>query len=220
MPRDRAAAKRAWRSYAGSGAFTRAFLFGRLAILPLGRIDDALRNLSGSVLSIGSGHGILERYLAEINPDVEIEGFELDDERVRAAAATQERAPRVRIRHADVTDLTAEGIYDAAIAVDVMHHVASKDHPRVAQAVADRLRPGGTVLVKDMDVEPRWKWAWNRTHDRLVSGREPTYCRDPETMATVFEAAGLRRIEIRRFHHRDPYPQYLVLLQKPALTDA
>jgi SAM-dependent methyltransferase len=218
--RDFPAAMRAWRSYAGSGAYTRAFLLGRLAILPLGRLDAPLRGLSGVVLSLGSGHGILERYLTEINPSVSVEGFELAGDRVEAAAATGDRAPRVTIHHADVTQLDDARTYDAAIAVDVLHHVPADDHPRVAKAVAERLRPGGTLLVKDMDVEPRWKWAWNRMHDRLVSGSEPTYCRPPEQIAAVFEAAGLRTVDIQRFHHHDPYPQYLVVLEKPAVTTA
>jgi cyclopropane fatty-acyl-phospholipid synthase-like methyltransferase len=218
MSRDYRAMVRAWRTYAGSGIGTRAFLAARLVIVPLGRIDADLRVLSGRVLSLGPGHGLLERYLAEINPHVSVDGFELDAARVSAAAETQDRAPRVRILHADVTGLDEPGIYDAALAVDVMHHVAGDQHSRVAKALWDRLRPGATVLVKDMDVRPRWKWAWNRTHDRIVAGPEPTYCRSAEDMSRLFEAVGFRTVEIRNFDRLDPYPQYLVLLERPAVT--
>lgn len=218
MRRDVSAMTRAWRTYAGCSIGTRAFLAARLLIVPLGRMDADLRLLSGRVLSLGPGHGLLERYLAEINPGVTIDGFELDAARVASAAETQHRAPRVRILHADVTGLHDEGVYDAALAVDVMHHVAGDQHSRVAQALWDRLRPGATVLVKDMDVRPRWKWAWNRTHDRIVAGPEPTHCRSAEDIAQLFEAIGFRTVEIRHFDRRDPYPQYLVHLERPAVT--
>src|SRR4051812_749225 len=94
---DRRAALRGWRSFSGIGAGGQAFLLARLAIIPLGALDAELRGLRGDVLSVGCGHGVLERYLAEINPDVSIVGAELDGERVSAAAATGAAYPRLRI---------------------------------------------------------------------------------------------------------------------------
>lgn len=223
MAPDRRAALRAWASFRGSGLTTLAFLAARLAIVPLGALDRELRSLSGRVLSLGSGHGIIERYLAEINADARVEGFELDERRVAAAAATRGRAPRVEILHADVTRMHDPGTYDAALAVDVFHHIRPEAHVEVAAALAASVRPGGTVLVKDMDVAPRWKYRWNAFHDRVVA-RETIYCRSPEEMADLFRSAGMRVADLRRVDRRlSPYPQYLVKLSKPsadALEDA
>lgn len=212
---DRRAALRAWSSFRGSGPTTLGFLAARLAIVPLGALDGELRDLSGRVLSLGCGHGVAERYLAEVNPDVHIDGFELDDKRVVAAGRSQHRAPRVTIHCADVTRLEEQGGYDGALAIDVMHHIEPTAHAGVATALARSLRPGGVALVKDMALTPRWKYRWNRFHDRVVAG-ERVHCLEPDDMAALFESAGLQTSRVERVDRAgSPYPQYLVRLVKP-----
>ena len=215
MPLDRRAALRAWSSFDGAGIATRAFLLARLAIIPLDAMDGELRGFRGRVLSIGSGHGIVERYLAEINPRVEIVGADLDGERVRLAARSGARYERVRIEHGDARKLSGYGDFDAVIAIDLLHHVAFAEQSEVARAMTGAIRPGGVCLVKEMDVRPAWKYHWNRTHDRIVA-KEWVNCRPPAEMAALFEACGLTR---ERAEHVDrpygPYPQYVLRFRRP-----
>lgn len=216
MAVDVGAARRAWDTYAGEGVVTRAFLAARLAVLPLGALDDELRSLSGRVLSLGCGHGIVERYLAEINPAVVVDGVDLDAARVSAAGRTAARSPRVSLQVADVTRLeSASAAYDAVLAVDVLHHVPLGAQAGVAAALADALVPGGVCLVKDIGVNPPWKHRWNALHDRLVAGPDPLACRSPEAMAAVFESAGLVLERLSRLDRRSPYPHYLLRLRRP-----
>jgi cyclopropane fatty-acyl-phospholipid synthase-like methyltransferase len=210
MGPDRRAALAAWRSYRGTSAGTRAFLAARLAVVPLGAIDNELRQLEGRVLSLGCGHGVVERYLAELNPDVVVDGYELDASRVDAAARTATAAPRVTVACADVTELPELATHDGALAIDVLHHVAPDAHVDIARALHRCLRPGGTLLVKDIDVRPAWKHRWNRLHDRLVAGADPIHCRGAEQMAAVLRAAGFEIAAVRRLHRFGPYPHYLV----------
>lgn len=212
---DAAAARRAWTSFRGTSPGVRAFLAARLAVLPLGGLDDDLRALRGRVLSLGSGYGVFERYVAELNPHVTIEGVELDRRRVDAAAATAEHAPRVSIRAGDVTRLEDRG-YDAALAIDVFHHLAAPDHTAVARALVRALRPGGVCLVKDIGVTPAWKSRWNLLHDRLVAGPGSIECRAPDEMAAVFEPAGFGTRRIERLDRWSPYPHYLLVLERQA----
>lgn len=207
---DVGAATRAWRSFRGAPAATRLFLGARLAVVPLGALDAELASLRGRVLSLGCGHGIVERYLAERNPDVEVDGVELDAGRVALAAATGAAAPRVRVRAADVRHLDAAGDYDAALAVDVLHHVPAASHAEIVRALHARLRPDGTLLVKDIDVAPRWKHRWNELHDRLVAGPDPIHCRSAADMAAVVAAGGFTVRTVRRLDRLGPYPHYLV----------
>src|SRR5689334_670579 len=118
--RYRLAAFRAWRSYRGTGVRTRAFLAARLLVLPLKPLAEEFERLHGRVLGVGSGHGLLARYLAELNPDVTVTGIDVDAARVAVARATEAHAPRVRIRVADIRTLGADaGTFDAAAAVDL-----------------------------------------------------------------------------------------------------
>jgi 2-polyprenyl-3-methyl-5-hydroxy-6-metoxy-1,4-benzoquinol methylase len=201
---------RAWRSYAGAPPSVRLFLLGRVANLPLGALDGELQALRGRVLSVGAGHGLLERYLALANPQVEVDAVELDERRVEVATASAQRAPRVLLQAMDVRALDFGAGYDAVLAVDLLHHLDPDDQATLLSDVAARLRPGGMLLVKDIARTPRWQWTFNRAHDRLVAGPEPIHCRDPEEMATLVERAGLNVEEVRRLRHPLPYPHYLL----------
>ena len=209
MAMDWRAAWRAWTSYRSAGPAVQAFLVARMAVAPLGPLDPDFRSLRGRVLSLGCGHGAVDRYLAEINPDVTIDGVDLDEKRVCVAQATEHKQPRVRVRVADVRRLDERGAYDAALAIDVLHHVEAPLHGEVAGALRDALRPGGTLLVKEMATTPRRQYLWNRAHDRIVA-KEEIHCRSPENMARVIEEAGFEVEDVRRLKRLRIYPQYLV----------
>jgi cyclopropane fatty-acyl-phospholipid synthase-like methyltransferase len=170
--------------------------------------------LHGRVLSVGAGHGLLERWLAELNPDVTVEGLELDPERVAAAQLTAAGAPRVRLRAQDVRTLDAPARFDAAMAIDLIHHVPSDDHAGLARALGAAVRPGGTVLLKDIARTPRWQHWWNSFHDRVVSGEWTTDARDPEELAAIFEDAGFRVERCERVGRLSPYPHFVLRLSR------
>jgi SAM-dependent methyltransferase len=211
---DLGAAGRTWRSFAGSGAVSRAWVAARLAVLPMGALDPELRSLRGRVLSVGCGHGALERYLAEVNPHVTVEGVELDATRVAAANRSARRAPRVHVRSGDATRLeAADAPFDAALAVDVAHHLPPAAQEDLAAALAGALAAGGVCLVKDVGRLPRWKHRFNALHDRLVGGG-PVWCRTPEEMAACFAGAGFALERLVRCDRGSPYPHYLLRLRR------
>jgi 2-polyprenyl-3-methyl-5-hydroxy-6-metoxy-1,4-benzoquinol methylase len=212
---DAGAAYRAWSSYRGQGATVRAFLAARLAVAPLGPLSPDLRSLRGRVLSLGCGHGLVERYLAEVNPFVTVDGVDLDRSRVAVANDTRARSPRVEIRVADVTRLEADGTYAAALAVDLLHHVPFEGHAAIVAAVFRCLEPGGAFLVKEMATTPRRQYLWNRFHDRIVAGPGPIYCRTPEDTAALLADTGFEVQEARRLKRIGIYPQYLVRARVP-----
>lgn len=216
MALDRRAAWTAWRSFSPLGPATQAFLLARMAVAPLGPLEADFKALRGRILSLGCGHGAIDRYVAEVNSDVRIEGVDLDAARVEQANRTQDLAPRVSARVADVTTFDPGEGYDGALAIDVLHHVPFEAHARIAHALLRALRPGGTLLVKEMAPEPRRQYLWNRTHDRIVAGPEPICCRLPDDMAEVLRAAGFEITDVRRLRRLRIYPQYLVSARRPA----
>ena len=216
MALDRVAAWRAWHSFCGVEPRVRAFLFARLLVAGLGPLEPFFRQLHGRILSLGAGHGLVDRYLSEINDTVTIEGIDRDERRVGRATATAARYPRVRIRLGDVTSLDGASEYDGALAIDVIHHIPRDRHARVASALIDALRPGGLLLVKDMAATPRRQYLWNRFHDRIVVGRVPIWCYAPEGMAEMLRAAGFEIVEVRRLARPwGLYPHYAVLARRP-----
>ena len=57
---------------------------------------------------------------------------------------------------------------DAVTMIDVVYHI-----PPEARAAslknAERLRPGGFLIIKDIDKTPRAKYLWNYVHDLLMT---------------------------------------------------
>jgi SAM-dependent methyltransferase len=213
---DLAAARRAFATYRGAPFGAQAFVAARYVVAPLGPLAAELRGRTGTVLSLGCGLSMLERYLAELEPGLTFEGIDLHQAKVDLIAATRHRSPRVTIDLGDATELDRPGRYDVVLVCDAMHHFPADRHAEVARRVADALRPGGTALVKDLDAGPPWKYHWNRIHDRLVAGPEPISCRPLAEMAGLFADAGLVVERAERIDHRaTPYAHYLLRATKP-----
>ncbi|WP_157789742.1 class I SAM-dependent methyltransferase [Candidatus Microthrix parvicella] len=211
-----AAVRSAIATYRGAPPVTRAFVAARFVVAPVGPLEAELAGRSGRVLSLGSGLCMLERYLAVQNPNLEFVGIDLDEDKVALIAETRHRSPRVTLRLGDATAIDEPAMYDTVLICDALHHFPAEMHARVAQSVAAALVPDGRVIVKDLDVAPRWKYHWNRVHDRLVAGPEPIYCRPIDEMAEVFESAGLVVEAKRRLDHAAaPYAHYLITLRRP-----
>ena len=210
------AAWRAFRSYQGAPVGARAFVAARYVVAPMGPLADEFSGIDGVVLSLGSGLSMLERYLAEVRPGLCFEGIDLDPEKVALIAETRHRIPRVGLIEGDATALDRLATYDAVLVCDAMHHFPAEQHAAVARSVAAALRPGGVVIVKDLDAAPAWKFHWNRIHDRMVAGPGPITCRTPTEMADLFADAGLAIERAERIDHRlTPYAHYLVRAAKP-----
>jgi SAM-dependent methyltransferase len=194
----------------------RAFAVARYAIAPLGPLTSELGTLSGTVLSLGSGLCMVERYLAEVNPDVRFEGIDLDAHKVGLIDATRHLSPRVALVQGDATVLDGRSGYDGVLVCDAVHHLPLASHARLAADIASVLAPGGVCVIKDLDLHPRWKYAWNRVHDRLVAGPDPLSCRTVDAMARLLAGAGL---EVERAERTDrpwePYAHYIVVARKP-----
>ena len=214
---DWGAVRRVIASYRGAPLGVRAFVGARFAIAPLRALGEEAGTVAGRMLSLGCGYGALERYLAEINPALHIEGIDLDRRKVDLVNSTADRSPRVRLREGDATQIDLAPVYDAVLVCDALHHFPPDTHGPLAKAIAGCLRPGGVCIVKDLDVRPRWKYQWNRVHDRVVAGPEPILCRSPAEMAATFEDAGFVTERAERTEARlAPYAHYVVRLRKPA----
>lgn len=202
-------------SYRGAGLPTQVYVVGRLVVAPLTAMAEQLEGVRGRLLSVGSGVGVVERYLAEVLREIEVDGIDIDSVRVEAARRTEPHAPRVHLREGDLVCLPPTPQYDAVLACDVLHHIPAEVHERAATAMFECLRPGGVCVVKDIGLFPRWKYRWNRFHDRVVMGPEPIHCRAPKDMAGLFERSGFCAEHVAPIDSGTPYPHYIIRLRRP-----
>jgi SAM-dependent methyltransferase len=202
-------------SYRGAPIGARAFVAARFLIAPLGPLTEESRDLQGRMLSLGCGYGAVERYLAAINPKLEIEGIDLDGGKVALVNETAGASTRFLLIRGDATQIDYDLEFQAVLVCDALHHFPASTHAPLARAIATALEPGGVCIVKDLDVQPRWKYRWNLLHDRLVAGPEPITCRPPGEVAGLFADAGFAVERVQRTDRRfTPYAHYILRLRK------
>jgi len=120
----------------------------------------------------------------------------------------------VQTCHLDLTEPWPSGLFRVVSMIDVLHHVDRSQQKALFQKVAERVKPGGLFLYKDMANGPFLPAAMNRLHDLVLARQWISYVpiaeadRWAEEMGLVREHAE----EISRLWYRHE----LRLYRKPA----
>ena len=112
---------------------------------------------SGTLLEVGCGHGLFANAAALAHPGLEVLGVDPDPRKIEAAEATVGARPRVRFRRGYLEDVAERG-FDAVAVLDVLYLVPRAAWPAFLRGLFERLRPGGRLLLKDVEPRPRWKF--------------------------------------------------------------
>ena len=153
----------------------RAYAIARLAILPMPWMAGLFTPLRGTVLCLGCGYGTLESVLAAANPQLQFVASDVNDARIAVARSSVRDLPNSRFEVADATRAELSDTYDNVFFSDLLHHLPPGEQEPLLERAWAAVRPGGTLVMKDVDVRPRWKYWWNHVHDRVVAGPPLTY---------------------------------------------
>jgi len=123
---------------------------------PLGALAERTPE-RGRLLEVGCGHGLLANAAALLHPELHVLGIDPAAAKIEAAEATIGTRTNVRFRRERLEDLV-EHDFDAVAVVDVLYLVPRAEWPAFLGCCRDVLRPGGRLLLKDVDKEPRWKF--------------------------------------------------------------
>jgi 2-polyprenyl-3-methyl-5-hydroxy-6-metoxy-1,4-benzoquinol methylase len=202
--------------YQNSGLRARAYMRIRWAICPFDRILPFVPD-RGALLDVGCGSGLWLNYLALEKPSLELHGVDTDTRKLEVAA-TSSVAAKAQLRQASATDLP-DRAFDCITIVDVMCLMSDELKASVLRAAHAALRPGGTIVVKDADTSPRWKYApmameeflWVRilgkTHGRPRFESVDGYRRG-------LEAAGFEDVEAARIDRGYLHPHVVLCARK------
>jgi len=111
----------------------------------------------GRLLEVGCGHGLFANAAALGHPGLDVLGVDPAAEKIRWAEATVDGRPNVRFARAEI-DEVHERDFDLLAVIDVLYLVPRPAWPDFLGACRERLRPGGRLLLKEVDRRPRWKF--------------------------------------------------------------
>jgi len=125
---------------------------------------------AGRLLEVGCGHGLFSHEAALQHPDLEVLGVDPDPSKIAAARSAAGEEARVRFREGTLENDVPEEGFDAVAVLDVLYLVPFEKWPDFLSACYVRLRPGGKLLLKEVDTEPRWKF-WRCYLQEILSVR-------------------------------------------------
>jgi 2-polyprenyl-3-methyl-5-hydroxy-6-metoxy-1,4-benzoquinol methylase len=189
--------------FRGLPPFQRLLAHARPLICPVPPLVEAVGQPQ-SLLDIGCGGGaILGHLLARLSPGRAL-GCDINAPyvaaaaRVAAAAASARPGARYEARLLPTPAVWPEESFECVILIDVLHHVPLEERRALVAGAAARVRPGGRLVIKEMDRRP-WLCAMgNRLHDLVLTAEWVRYVDFPEVAAWV-AAAGLRPGAFRRY---------------------
>ena len=213
------AALQAVDAFAGAPPGDRLHVRLRWLTCPFGVVEREVP-VAGRVLEIGCGHGLLSLYLAACSAGREVHGVDVDEHKIALARAAADRfaAGGGGSVSFDVVrpGVLPDGPFDAVVVADVLYLLSPVDRAALLTAAAQRLAPGGRIVVKEADRVPRWKGALTVGQEllstrvlRITQGDEVAFA-PPDELARPLRDAGLE-VAIRRADRGYVHPHVLLV---------
>jgi 2-polyprenyl-3-methyl-5-hydroxy-6-metoxy-1,4-benzoquinol methylase len=207
--------RRAVAAYAGAERGVRFHVAVRARTCPFAELEAHLPPV-GSVLDVGCGHGLGSLVFALGSPGRSVRGVDIDADKIPAAMAAAASAGADVAFEAVEPGWRPAGAHDAVVLVDVLYLLGAGAARGLLEDLARAVAPGGRILVKEIDVRPRWKYQLARIQEvvstrltRITEGEDVDFL-PPAAIAEVLEASGLE-VEHVALHRGRPHPHHLVL---------
>jgi SAM-dependent methyltransferase len=188
----------------------RYYVAGKLAFDPVVRLLSELQEL-GSVLDVGCGRGQLSLLLLELGRASRVCGLDADAAKIDVAKAA---GPEADFRVADVARAELP-LADTVLLIDVLHYLPLAEQDALLLAAARALRPGGRLVVRELDGDPSARSAVTRGFEwlgrklGLNRGRATAY-RPARSVTELLERAGLA-CRIQGASERTPFANVLIV---------
>lgn len=142
----------------------------------------------GLIVDLGCGYGIFANMLGMMFPGRHIIGFDLDHEKIKYA---DRGISNVSFFNSDITK-TEIPLADCIILVHVLHHLPSYEaQERLVSACVSRLKPGGSMIITEVDRTPRWKFVLSFLADHILYPRDTIHFRVRQDFLAFFQKVGV-----------------------------
>lgn len=171
----------------------------------------------GDITELGCGFGLFCLCFAAVRPEARFTGCDLNQGRIAEAKNVAERLSLTNVQfHAGDAVAFAKSLpqQDCVYMLDLVHHLPPAEVNSFVQAAWDSLRPGGTLIIKDVSDRPWLKMAFTWILDVIMTkGEFPDY-HGPERFLKLLTGMG----GTVHAHYLDdvlPYPHVLYVANKP-----
>jgi 2-polyprenyl-3-methyl-5-hydroxy-6-metoxy-1,4-benzoquinol methylase len=207
--------------FAGLPRRERLHVRGRWASCPIPALEAEVPR-AGRILEVGCGHGLVSVHLALRSPARRVTGTDIDRHKIELATRAAASLPDDRRPHfAHRPDGSVpDGPWDAIVVVDVLYLLAPPDEAALLDACVAQLAPGGVLLCKETDVEPRWKHRLAAAQEvlatrvlRITEGDTVQFTPIAQ-LASSLRERGLE-VSQRRLDRGSLHPHALVVARRP-----
>jgi 2-polyprenyl-3-methyl-5-hydroxy-6-metoxy-1,4-benzoquinol methylase len=160
-------------------------------------------------------------YFAMGLPGIRMRGVDVNARRIEYARQAVRRLaiPDVEFETADACRWRPPSMIEAATMIDVIHHLPHETVEGLVGTVAQSLRPGCRLIIKDIDPTPWHKMAYTWMLDRIVDRRSPLCYWEPSELHALLEQFGLQVFQ-HRMSDFLPCPHVLYVAVKACGTGA
>lgn len=180
--------------------------------------------LTGRMLDIGCGHGLVANEIALRSSEARVLGIDLSQTKIASARATAGTRPNVEFRHVALEDVAETG-FDAVGLIDVLYLVPEPSWTPFLKTCFEKVAPGGVFVLKEIGTEPRWKFERLKLQEfmstrvlRITKG-DTMHFESGERLKQRLTEAGFEKVEIRRLDAGFTSPHLLLTAKRPGAPD-
>lgn len=200
--------------YPNLSRLQKVYFFLRFLVCPFSQIESFVPK-KGLVIDVGCGYGIFSNLMALRSDKRQVWGCDIEEDRIEASGTAAMRQKNVSFSVATVKTLKLPKC-DVVTMVDLLHHV----HPELQESIIkesfSKLKDGGTLVIKDIDTKPFFKYAFNYVHDFVMTRGEPLYFAGQKGLSKQLERIGFD-VTVHRLKTTAPYSHILLMCRKRAV---
>ena len=170
----------------------------RYLTAPLERVAALVPAHARSLVEFGCSAGVFANIVKARRPDMDVTGVDVDTRKIAAAAKTVHGRSGISFVVGDAFGwLECRRPVEVIAVVDVLSLFEPNRQDEFIHRVVDRMQPGGTLILKEMNDRPAWKRRWCAFQEwlavRVVGFTKGTgvYLRPGDDYRRTMETAGL-----------------------------
>jgi 2-polyprenyl-3-methyl-5-hydroxy-6-metoxy-1,4-benzoquinol methylase len=176
--------------------------------------------LSGSVLDLGAGFGMLAIYLALSSGKRQVKGVDISNRRIGIARSVSEDIPNVFFERIDVSKADL-GRNDCILLIDILHYFPGTVQNKILKRCFNSVDAGGTVIVRDSNRDHRFRQSITTLYETVMTKSgftkgEGLFFRRFCELKKVAEDEGLS-VHVIPMWGRTPFADTLMICRKEPL---